>query len=378
MNRKILCVDDDENVLASFKRQLRKQFEVETALGGQEGLELLNKIGPVAVIISDMSMPGMDGIQFLTKVKDVWADTVRIMLTGHADLMTAIESVNEGNIFRFLIKPCPLEYLINSLEAGIEQYRLICAERDLLKNTLTGSIKVLVEILSLVNPLAFSRASRIRDYVKHIVTHLELSDAWKYEVAAMLSQLGCVTIPPEIMNKIHSQVVLTSDEQSMYSAHPLTGRNLIANIPRLESIAQMIEGQQRPFYSFSKEEEDPTMKMISFGSQILKASVDFDQLVYCGFSYKSAIATLESRKGEYNPTVLEALKTLKVDKVERRVKSVHVSDLRFGMVAQEDIHAKNGFLLAAKGQEITYPVIERIQNFSKKLGVDEPFKVIVR
>jgi response regulator RpfG family c-di-GMP phosphodiesterase len=377
MNRKILCVDDDENVLASFRRQLRKQFEVETALGGQEGLELLNKIGPVAVIISDMRMPGMDGIQFLTKVKDVWADTVRIMLTGNADLMTAIESVNEGNIFRFLIKPCPIDILIKSLEAGIEQYRLICAERDLLKNTLTGSIKVLVEILSLVNPLAFSRASRIRDYVKHIVTHLELSDAWKYEVAAMLSQLGCVTIPPEIMNKIYSQVILTSDEKSMYSAHPLTGRNLIANIPRLESIAQMIEGQQRPFSLFSKE-EDLKLKVISFGAQILKAVIDFDQFVYSGFSYKSAIATLESRKEEYNPVVLEALKTLEVDKFERRVKSVHVSDLRFGMVAHEDIHAKNGFLLAAKGQEITYPVIERIQNFSKKIGVDEPFKVIVR
>ena len=378
MNRKILCVDDDENVLAGFQRQLRKQFEVETALGGQEGLELLDNIGPVAVIISDMRMPGMDGIEFLTKVKDVWADTVRIMLTGHADLITAIDSVNEGNIFRFLIKPCPLENLINSLEAGIEQYRLICAERDLLKNTLTGSIKVLVEIISLVNPLAFSRASRIRDYVKHLVAQLELSDAWKYEVSAMLSQLGCVTIPPEIMNKIYSQVVLTGDEKSMYSAHPLTGRNLIANIPRLESIAQMIEGQQRPFSSFSKEEGDPKLKVASLGAQILKAIIDFDQLIYNGYSYESAIATLESRKEEYNPTVLEALKTLKADKFKGRVKLVHVSDLRFGMIAQEDINAKNGFLLAAKGQEITYPVIERIQNFSKKIGVDEPFKVIVR
>ena len=93
MSEKILCVDDDPRILQAFQRQLRKQFHIETAPGGAEGLEAIASSGPFAVIVSDMRMPGMDGIQFLSAVKERAPESVRIMLTGNADQQTAVDAV---------------------------------------------------------------------------------------------------------------------------------------------------------------------------------------------------------------------------------------------------------------------------------------------
>ena len=135
MTKKILLVDDDPNILQGYQRQLRKRFELDTVLSGREGLEAVASDGPFAVIVSDMRMPGMDGVQFLTQVRETASDTVRMMLTGNSDQQTAMDAVNEGHIFRFLTKPCNTDTFAKALEAALEQYRLITAERELLPGT---------------------------------------------------------------------------------------------------------------------------------------------------------------------------------------------------------------------------------------------------
>jgi len=127
MSERVLCVDDDPRILGAFRRQLEEQFDLVTATGGREGLELIDSQGPFAVIVSDMRMPEMDGVQFLAAVKEKAPKSVRMMLTGCADLDTAIEAVNEGNIFRFLTKPCLPEQFARAIQAGIDQHRLIVA-----------------------------------------------------------------------------------------------------------------------------------------------------------------------------------------------------------------------------------------------------------
>ena len=92
---KILLVDDEENILAGLKRQLRGTFNIETAVGGHNGLQVLQEKGPFAVIVSDMRMPEMNGIQFLVKSAKLYPDTVLMMLTGNADLETAMHAVNK-------------------------------------------------------------------------------------------------------------------------------------------------------------------------------------------------------------------------------------------------------------------------------------------
>src|SRR5262249_51713717 len=153
-----------------------------TALGPEQGLELLSKAGPYAVIVSDLRMPGMNGIQFLAEAKAIVPDSIRIMLTGYADTSAAIAAVNQGNIFRFLNKPCVGEVLNHTLLAALEQHRLVTAERVLLEQTLRGSIEVLTEMLSLSSPDVFSQTARLRECVRHISQRLECQDGWRFEV----------------------------------------------------------------------------------------------------------------------------------------------------------------------------------------------------
>ena len=377
MNEKVLCVDDDQNILSAYKRNLKNQFNIETALGGEEGIELNKVKGPFAVIVSDMRMPGMDGVQFLARVRASSPNTVRIMLTGNADMQTAIDAVNEGNIFRFLTKPCPPESLAKSLDAGIRQYQLITAEQELLKNTLGGAIKVLVEILSMVNPTAFSQASRIRRYMRHIVKEMHLTNLWQYEIAAMLSQIGCVTLPHEILDKVYSQVVLADKESRLLASHPTVGYKLLSNIPRLETVAGMIRDQQKPFNTEHHPPKGSQEEKIEFGAQMLKVAVDFDKCIFGGALPKDALATMRIRHYEYNPKILASMENFEIEKTEKRCKMVSVKELIFGMITNQDIHAKNGLLLVSRGQEITYPIIARLQNFKLQVGVEEPFEVIV-
>ena len=137
---KILIVDDDEKMLDAYRRHLKKSFDADVAKDGDLAMTLVGRNGPYAVIISDFRMPGMDGIEFLSRVREAAADSVRMMLTGYADLDIVMEAVNEGYIFRFLTKPCKPEDLHAALEAGVRQYQLIQKERELAESRRIQSV----------------------------------------------------------------------------------------------------------------------------------------------------------------------------------------------------------------------------------------------
>lgn len=122
MNRRVLIVDDDANLIASLKRRLGRRFQVSTALSGEAGLELMRNEGPFAVVVSDQRMTHMDGIRYLAEVKRLHPECVRMMLTGNIDLKTAIDAINEAGAFRFLTKPCAIEDLVQAIEDGLRVF----------------------------------------------------------------------------------------------------------------------------------------------------------------------------------------------------------------------------------------------------------------
>jgi response regulator RpfG family c-di-GMP phosphodiesterase len=376
VNEKILFVDDDPNILQGYQRSLRKLLRIDTALGGEEGLAAIAKTGPYAVIISDMRMPGMDGVQFLSRVKDISPDSVRMMLTGNADMNTAIEAVNEGNIFRFMTKPCEPEVFIKALQAGIQQYRLIMAERELLEKTLNRSVKALVEILSMVNPVAFSRATRVHKYVKRMVSELKITSSWQYEIAAMLSQIGCVTIPPDTIEKYYAGQALTDSEREMFTAHPAVGAELLGKIPRMESVTMMIEGQMKPFGLYEQPGHPSSRSEMDLGAQMLKAAVEFDRLVSQGTPPGKAVEELLKLHKDVDPALVATLRTADFGGSGRVAKLVKIRDLASGMVIGEDIYTDKKLLLVPKGQEITHTLVERLKNFWRNGLIAEQIMVI--
>ena len=361
MAERILLVDDDTNVLDGYRRGLSREFLMETAAGGQEALKLTAENGPYAVVISDMRMPGIDGIQLLSKIKVLSPETIRVILTGNADLGTAIEAINEGSIFRFLTKPCSKEVMARTLTAALVQYRLVTAEKQLLEQTLSGSIQVLTEVLSLVNPAAFSRAQRTRRYIHHIVTAMALGNVWQYEVAAMLSQLGCVTLAPEIIDAVYRGEKLSPNEQAQYDAHPSVAYDLLSKIPRLEPIAWMIEHQHRP--PSPSDAGDPDKAHIRLGAEILRLTLAYERLTHQGASRTDAAHVLSRQNKSFSPAFFEALVTLDPNSEEGGIRMCKVEDLSPGMIIQQEMHSADGALLVSKGQEVTPTLLFKLKNF---------------
>lgn len=377
MTERILCVDDDPNVLQAYRRTLRKQFLLDCAEGPEEALEAVNQHGPYAVVVSDMRMPGMNGVELLAEVRRRAPQTVRMMLTGNADLDTALQAVNEGHIFRFLTKPCPPEVFAKALEAGLEQYRLVTAEKELLSKTLSGSIKVLTDVLALVNPTAFGRASRVRRLVGQLCRQLGVEQSWMIEIAAMLSQLGCVAVPSEILEKIYRGEPLSRSEAEAFASHPGLARELIQNIPRLQGVAEIVAFQEKRFDGGGPPESDLAGEAIPLGSRILKVALDFDTRTAAGNSPEIALAQLNDCDGWYDPAVLAALAAvLEVSEIYV-IRTVRVSELRDGMILADDVRSIYGTLLCAKGQEVTASMRARLKNYVANVGLQAPIRVLV-
>lgn len=379
MNEKILCVDDDANILASFQRNLRRQFNISVALGGEEGLQALKDKGPFAVVISDMKMPGMNGIQFLSKVKSQAPDAVRIMLTGNADVTTAVEAVNEGNIFRFLTKPCTLECLAKALDAGLKQHHLITAERELLEKTLSGSVKVLAEILSIAEPQSFGRAQLLKSCLHTLSQSMPLPDLWALELAAMLSQIGYVTIPPEVIVKSHRNDPLAEVEKHMLERVPEIGRNLLAHIPRLEPVAEIVLYQDKRFDGTGFPADSKKGAEIPFGARVLKPLSDLVQLESAATPRAAALEQLRGRFGWYDPAILDQVcKCFSPAGVAAHPEvsyGVPVKELRLGQVLLSDVTTVGGQLLISAGHVISETHLERIRNFARLTGIREPVYV---
>ncbi|MDG1050386.1 MAG: response regulator, partial [Planctomycetota bacterium] len=192
--RRILVVDDEQSLLDGIRRVHRKSYEIKVACGARAGLDALEHDGPFAVVICDYQMPQMNGAEFLEHAQELAPGTVRLMLSGNADLDAAIDAVNQGHIFRFLTKPCPPQTFRTAVDAGLEQFALYEAERHLLEETVRGSIEVLVGVLALSSPETFGRSSRVRHYVRQVVLGLGLADPWRFETAALLSQIGHIAV----------------------------------------------------------------------------------------------------------------------------------------------------------------------------------------
>ena len=209
---------------------------------------MLRGRGPYAVVVADMRMPGMNGIEFLMELERTAPDTIRIMLTGNADQKTARDAVNQGHIFRFLTKPCSRDELDPRLRAGLKQYQLVTAERDVLENTLNGSARMLSDILATHDAQLLSASpSACAITCEAFADYLKFRHTWDLELAAMLSQIGCVTIPQELLQKFRAGRVLSAKEEDIMKRVPQIGYNLLSHIPRLESVAAVVLYQNKNF-----------------------------------------------------------------------------------------------------------------------------------
>ena len=372
---RVLCVDDEPMVLEGLTLHLRTRFVLLTATSGAEGLERLKHDGPFAVVVSDMRMPQMNGAEFLAQARQVAPDTVRMLLTGYADLDSAVSAVNHGQIFRFLSKPLPAPLMIQAVTAAVEQHRLIQAERVLLEQTLAGAIKMLTEVLSLASPVAFGRAVRLKRLASQLCDRMEVGTRWHIEAAAQLSQIGCITLPGDLAEKLYFGQALTPAEQAMADRVPAMADQLLGNIPRLEPVREVLALQARRFDGSDAPWGQAKAEELPLGARMLRLLLDYDRLEASGAPAPEALGTLAQRTGVYDPELLEHLRAMLGTRTEE-VRELPLAKLRPGMVFAADVRSRTNTLLVARGQTVTQGIIERMRNLPPG-QVREPIRMLI-
>jgi len=359
----VLVVDDDPNVLAAHRRTLR-QFNVTYALNGYEALDRMRE-NTYAVCVVDMRMPGMAGDSLLARIRDTYPDTIRIVLTGDGDIRTAVAAVNDGHIFRFLAKPCPAPAVAKAVADGIQQYRLMRGERDLLEKTLSGIVRVLTEVLSAVNPVAHTYTLRVREHVQRAAARLRLADAWQYDMAAMLSQLGCIGLPSDVLSAVYGGGELSEIDRQRYELHAAFAHELLSNIPRLEAVAWMIARQHEPVDAVRAAQPVSIREPAEIGAAMLHAATELERLVARGMTESDALANLRTRRTDFDPVIVTALSRATDTLPRTTTARIAVANLTVGMTVANGVRTHTGLVLARADQEVTAALLARLQNFAR-------------
>jgi FixJ family two-component response regulator len=369
----VLCVDDDPSMLEGLATLLRRRYLVHTAASGPAGLAILEREAGIGVVITELRMPGMNGVRLLEQVRQRKPNVGRIVLTGVPDLHSAIDAVNNGQIFRFLCKPCSGGSVLDAVAAAIAQHRLLTGERIRLEQTLRGSIAVLAEVLSLTNPTSFGRANRIKQLTLDLGEKLQLPNRWQLEVAVMFSQLGFIWLPPQTVERVYFGHPLSEDEVRMVERVPAVTEGLLAKIPGLEGIRSVLALAAQPRRLRSAGLPVDPMRTTA---AVLRAALEFDDHGVKGTAPDRAIELMRAHRC-YPTEVLDALTAVRGGDGERQpIHELPLAEVRVGMIVADDIVMVDGTLLAVRGFEVTHSFVERAENFG--LGaVQEPIRVVI-
>lgn len=360
----ILCVDDEPRVLESLENHLALEWDVVTATGGEQALQAL-AARPFAVVMSDMRMPGMTGSALLARVRQLYPDTTRLLLTGHADLHDAAAAINEGHIFRLLLKPCETSVLMAAVSAAFRQHELVRMERTLLEQTLHKTVDVLTDLLGLVQPLAFSAANRITAIVRHALATLPVDGGWQIELAAMLSQLGCVSLDGATIEAAHAGT-LTGPALAAFRSHPDVARRMLERIPRLDGVAAIVGSQ----FASSATGSSPTIQL---GCELLQIASRIDERMRARKSYEEALEYVLGRR-QVDARVVAALEGYRGGNA-RRYTSVAGRDLRADMTLEADVQSPRGELWMTKGVVLSLVAANRLRDLAARGLVADPVLV---
>ncbi|MDC0335856.1 response regulator [Pseudodesulfovibrio sp.] len=241
---RVLLVDDEQNILEGHKRTLRSEFDVHVALGGEAALATLESSGPFAVVVSDLKMPKMSGIELLARIRKAYPKIVQIVLTGYADLELAINVVNSGYVFRFLTKPCSPPDLIKAIQVSVDQYTMAEVAEELaivkrLKDGLECTLRAFTRLVEFRDPYTAGHMDRTAEIAAEIATRVGLDPerVQALHLAGLVHDIGKVAVPSGILNK---KGTLSKNEFSTIQEHPTIGSEIFEALVTEWPIAQMV------------------------------------------------------------------------------------------------------------------------------------------
>lgn len=418
----LLLVDDEANILSSLKRLFRPQgYRIFTAESGAQGLEVLAR-EPVDLVISDMRMPEMNGAQFLEKVCEKWPGTVRILLTGYAEIDATIDAINRGQIYRYISKPWEenditlivkhalqqkflereksrLEELtrkqndeLKELNASLEEKVMARTEEvrqtmgflevahEKLKKSFITSIQVFSNLIEMRSATMVGHSRRVAELARRIAQRMDMSDAEAQDVfiAGLLLDIGKIGLPDRLLDKPFAS--LTGEERSQVVKYPVKGQMALMALEQLAGAARLIRSHRERFDGMGYPDRQAGFG-IPLGARILTLANDYDTaLTGTAFTkpMKQADAWLFIQDGKgkrYDPAVVdifmntigkgEGAGITPNPKLELPLRS---GQLKPDMVLSRDLVTATGEMLLAKGYTLNEQFIEQIRNFERMDG----------
>jgi response regulator RpfG family c-di-GMP phosphodiesterase len=407
---RILCVDDEANILSALRRLFRQNgYQISIATSGAEGLQLL-ETQTFDLVISDMRMPEMDGARFLEQVFQRYPDTVRILLTGYADISSTIAAVNKGQIYRYVSKPWDdnellltvrqaldlkalqrdklrlealtarqndeLKALNLSLEEKVQaRTQELALANEKLKGSFITSVKVFANLIELREGNLAGHSRRVADLGRKIANKLGLSpkEAQDVFLAGLLHDIGKIGLSDQLLAKAVTQ--MTGEDLGAYRKHPLKGEQALMALEDLRGAAKLIRSHHERFDGQGYPDA-LTGLGIPLGARILALANDFDGL-QIGIvaprrqspeDAKKLIA--EGRGKRYDPQVVDAfLGVLGGVEPERTAEvSISVADLKPGMALSRDLMTRDGVLLLAADYMLDANLIRQIRDYAASDG----------
>lgn len=382
--RTILAIDDDPDDARILVRNLQKLPELTINFlyysDPEEGLEELSK-RDVDLVFLDYRIGALSGLDVLRRIRDAGDIRPVIILTGQGGENIAVELMRAGADDYLAKGNLNPEMLRRCMSHARERYLRRQAEdgqRDLLAKTLSGSVQMLVDLLQLLQPECFGRATRAAQIVEEICAKLELENTWEVDVAAMLSQVGCIQVPEKILNKACQGEELATSEKTTFWTHPKVAADLINRIPRMQGVAQIVAYQEKRFDGEGPPFDSTRGEEIPLGARILKLALDFDGLLSRGSSNYGALEIIRSRKGWYDPKIVETLAAKVGDKPEYEIQSVNLSQLKPEMVLDAHVLSRDGSTLICNGKMLTPQLIEQLQAYNRADGFEDRIREPIR
>ncbi|MCV6600527.1 MAG: response regulator [Cohaesibacter sp.] len=375
---KVLFVDDDTNLLSAAKRLLRKEIDLYIAASGEEALHSLEKNGPFSVLVSDQNMPSMKGVTLLGEASKRWPSTVRIMLTGNDDQETAISAVNDGHVYRFVRKPCQPANLLAAIKEGAQHHALLMREKTLLEQTLSGSVKVLTDMLSLAKPDAFKKTARVQKWAKALAPHLDTAAGWETNLATMLYPIGAITLPDSLAARHYAGDALGHEEQRLIEAMPEAARDLIHNIPRLDGVAKAVYYSRKAYDGSGFPLDDVKGDDLPAVSRLLKILIDLVDLTKDhNKDLEEAFAQMDEQSHLYDNGILQITRRILLSQDEYDGPKIQVFEhlaaahLHEGDMIMKPIKDKQGRVLLASGAELSSILIKRLKAMQEAGLIEE-------
>jgi CheY-like chemotaxis protein len=359
MTKKILLVDDDPKLLNSLKRNLCIEYDVTIAESGQQALDRLEALEQFSVIVTDMRMPHMDGVQFIEKARRLAPNTVYLMLTGNQDIQTAMKAVNDGQVFRFLNKPCEVAEIKRALDAALKQYSLIHTEKELLQKTFVGAVNLLSDVMDSLRPDIVQQSHRIDSVMRACEEGLGFCGNWEYRMAARLGLVGLTLQPLNEQERFQRLSPADPASRQLFDEVLSTSARMIERIPRLNPIVAILRAPQLEDGAVSH--QDVEHNTPALGGLLLRVSTYWTTLTTSGIAAATALDELRQTYPDIPFQIIEALLALEGEQSLAKPLKVDVQNLTEGMVLYDDVHNEDGAVLLRKGRRLTAASIEKLR-----------------